>query len=154
MRPTRRATATATTSARTARSRWLVGLALLVAAAACGDGDENGDDAATASSTTSTAAPTTASTGTTGSTEPGGSGLSETATCADYVAATKPARENAARAALIVFRNDAGVEREPSEEVRAEFEQAVLEVCRGRQAAGMLDAMSAVAGVGQGTYLR
>lgn len=117
--------------------------ALLLFGAACG----GGEDAAGPSATAAPVGPTAA-------TQPALTSLSGTATCGDYVRATQAARENATRAALIVFRNGAGVEREPSPEVREEFEVAVVEVCRGRPSAGMLDAMSAVAEVGQGTYLR
>lgn len=53
-----------------------------------------------------------------------------------------------------MFRQGAGVEREPSAEVRAEFEKAVEAVCRERPESTMLDVMSAVATVSQGTYLR
>lgn len=130
-------------------------LAVILPMTACGDGGEDGDRAAASSTTTAasttTAPSTTATPGSTGAVE---ASLSETSTCADFLGASDTARENATRAALIVFRRGAGVEREPSAEVREEFETVVSEVCKGRQSAGMLDAMEAVAGVGQGTYLR
>lgn len=76
-----------------------------------------------------------------------GGRLGETATCADYLAATEEQREVATRAALIVARRGAGgVRPEPSEETRAQFEIAVGLACDSRRAERMLVVMAAVVG--------
>lgn len=116
--------------------------ALLLFGVACG----GGEDAAGPS-------PTAAPVGPTAATQPALTSLDGTATCGDYVRATQAARENATRAALIVVRHDAGVEREPSAEVRAEFEKAVDAACGLQPALPMLDVMAAVAGEQPGAYL-
>lgn len=117
-------------------------VALLLLGAACGGGD-----AAAPPSTTAPVGPTAAP-------EPALTSLDGTATCGDYVRATQVARENATRAALIVVRYDAGVEREPSAEVRAEFEKAVDAACGLQPALAMLDVMAGVAGEDRDAYLR
>jgi hypothetical protein len=121
--------------------------ALLLFGAACGDGGSGGDEDAAGPS------PTAAPVGPTAATQPALTSLAGTATCGDYVRATQAARENATRAALIVVRHDAGVEREPSARVRAEFEKAVDAACALQPALPMLDVMAAVAGEHPGAYL-
>lgn len=113
--------------------------------AACGGGGDGGGAAPS-----STAAPV----GPTATTQPAPTSLADTATCGDYVRATQAARENATRAALIVVRHDAGVEREPPARVRADFEKAVDAACALQPALPMLDVMAAVAGEEPGAYLR
>ena len=112
-----------------------------------GDGGSGGDEDAAGPS------PTAAPVGPTAATQPALTSLAGTATCGDYVRATQAARENATRAALIVVRHDAGVEREPSARVRAEFEKAVDAACALQPALPMLDVMAAVAGEHPGAYL-
>ena len=131
------------------RAAALAATALLLFGAACGDDDDGGGggDAAETSSTAPPAGPTAA-------TEPALTSLAGTATCGDYIRATKAARENATRAALIVVRHDAGVEREPSGEVRAEFEKTVDAACALQPALPMLDVMAAVAGENRDAFLQ
>lgn len=119
-------------------------LALAGVFAGCGDADDDG--AAPASTSAPVVGPTAA-------TEPGMTTLSDTATCSDYLGATRPARENATRAALIVVRYEAGVDREPSREVREGFEEAVDAACGQRPSAPMLEVMAAVAGEDRDAYL-
>ena len=127
------------------RGAALAAAALLLFGASCGDGDDEG-----AAATSSTAPPA----GRTAATQPALTSLAGTATCGDYVRATKAARENATRAALIVVRHDAGVEREPSGEVRAEFEKTVDAACGLQPALPMLDVMAAVAGENRDAFLK
>lgn len=117
--------------------------ALLLFGAACGDG---GEDAAGPS-------PMAAPVGPTAATQPALTSLAGTATCGDYARATPAARENATRAALIVVRHDAGVEREPPAGVRSRFEKEVDAACGLQPALPMLDVMAAVAGERPDAYL-
>ena len=116
------------------------------AAVACGDGTSD-DEAAPRTSRSAASGPTAAG-------EPALTTLGESATCADFLRATGPARENAARAALIVVRRAAGVEREPSPEVRAEFETEVGEACDDQRDTPMLDVMNAVIDRSGGAYVQ
>lgn len=123
-------------------TRAAAALVLAWASAGCG----GGGGAAPASTSAPVVGPTAA-------TEPGMTTLSDTATCSDYLGATRPARENATRAALIVVRYEAGVDREPSREVREGFEEAVDAACGQRPSAPMLEVMAAVASVDRDAYL-
>lgn len=91
--------------------------------------------------------------GPTAAREPAATALTDSATCADFLDATGPARENATRAALIVVRHDAGLPREPASEVRASFESAVDEACREKRSARMLDVMNTVVERDRQSYL-
>lgn len=126
------------------RGAALAAAALLLFGASCGDGDDEG-----AAATSSTAPPA----GRTAATQPALTSLAGTATCGDYVRATKAARENATRAALIVVRHDAGLPREPAPEVRAAFESAVDDACREQRSARMLDVMNTVVERDRQAYL-
>ena len=135
----------------TAARRALLAAAAAVAGLVAGCGGDGGDGGDRASATSGSAA-----TPVVGPTSPAGpalTSLSDSATCADYLAATGPARENATRAALIVVRHDAGVEREPPGDVRADFEEAVDKACAERRSSPMLEVMAAVAGDDRDAYL-
>ena len=116
-----------------------------ITAAACGDGSD--DEAAPSTSTSAAVGPTVAG-------EAALTSLDESATCAGFLRATGPARENAARAALIVVRRAAGVEREPSPDLREQFESEVGEACDQQREAPMLDVMNAVLDRSEGAYVQ
>ncbi|MGH9151986.1 MAG: hypothetical protein ACRD03_06245 [Acidimicrobiales bacterium] len=144
MRPTRARPSPPRGRPRLIRTAAGLALAWAWASAGCGgDGDGGASPA-------STSAPVV---GPTARTEPGMTTLSDTATCSDYLGATRPARENATRAALIVVRYEAGVDREPSREVREGFEEAVDAACGQRPSAPMLEVMAGVAGEDRDAYL-
>lgn len=132
---------------RVAVRRVAAALAVVAAGAlvsACGDDADEADGPAPS---------TSAVVGPTASTEPAPTTLSESATCDDYLRATAPARENATRAALILARRAAGVEREPASEVRARFQAALDLACREQPAAPMLDVMGTVLEQGGEAYV-